>query len=71
MDQLDAIYQSMLERKCDQSGLQTWSGMMNNPATIGAVADAISTSPEYQRKFGDVKVPNEANLTQKCCVGRI
>jgi Domain of unknown function (DUF4214)/Beta-propeller repeat len=40
-------YQGLLDRTVDQSGLNYWSGQLNNGASRSAVLNGIMASPEY------------------------
>ncbi|CDH43860.1 tape measure protein [Candidatus Contendibacter odensensis] len=42
------LYQSMLGRAADASGLAYWTGRMNEGASIAAITDAFKSSTEYK-----------------------
>lgn len=67
VDRVDAMFQRLLGRAPDPSGKATWQLEMNRVGWF-EVVNRILSSDEYQRKFGEDKVPGGGRPGCKCCV---
>lgn len=53
------VYQAVLGRQPDMSGLQFWAGVLQTGAGLAQIAQSMVTSPEFLQKYAALKTPTE------------
>jgi hypothetical protein len=51
---LAGVYQAVLGRQPDMSGLQFWAGIMNTGASLPQIAQQMATSAEFTQKYANL-----------------
>jgi len=63
--QVAGLFDGLLGRGVDNSGLITFTGQLNNGGTVAQAADAILHSTEYTARFGDVNAETNAGFVNE------